>query len=54
MCLRDSTYPLQIEAVDGNGFRAVLAYTMVLNRAPDVSAPEIWRYVNGGDPIASG
>lgn len=48
------TYPLQIEAVDGNGFRAVLVYTMVLNRAPDVSAPEIWLYVNGGDPIASG
>jgi alpha-tubulin suppressor-like RCC1 family protein len=47
------TYPLQIEAVDGNGFRTVLAYTMVLNRAPDVSPPSIVLYVNGSDPVAN-
>lgn len=44
------SYPLKIEAVDDNGFRVVLAYTLVLNRAPDLSPPEIWVYANDAEP----
>lgn len=42
------SFPITIEARDENGFTATRDYTLVLSRAPDVSAPSIEPIFNGG------
>jgi alpha-tubulin suppressor-like RCC1 family protein len=45
-------YPFTIEAVDENGFFATRDFELVLNRAPDITPPEIVPLFNGTEVYA--